>query len=190
MPRHPDPGLEQRILDAAWKLWKGGDQRLSLRILARAARTNTPAIYRRFKNRREIVRAMLLRVRHDLYEAISHAPSMEAAVGPYLDFALSRPRQYELFFAHQHELRQWLPGQKSAQRDKNPTLFWGLDKLAEELGGPPESHLPLAVTIWAVVHGAATLLISNAVDPSLKPVLRAQCQEAVRVLIREAGTRA
>ena len=161
MPRRPDPDVERRILDAAWKLWKGGDQRLSLRILARAARTNTPAIYRRFKNRGEIVRAMLLRVRHDLDEAISPAPSMEAAVDPYLDFALSRPRQYELFFAHQHELRPWLPGPKSAHREKNPVRFWGRDRLAEELGGPPEGHLALAVMIWAVVHGTASLLISR-----------------------------
>ena len=118
MPRHPDPDLEKRILDAAWKLWRGGDERLSLRALARAARTNTPAIYRRFKTRREIVRAMLLRLRRDFYEAISVVPTMEEAAAPYLDFALSHPRQYELFFAHQHLLRQWLPGRKTFDRKR------------------------------------------------------------------------
>ena len=187
MPRHADPDLEQRILDAAWKLWQGGDERLSLRTLARAARTNTPAIYRRFKNRREIVRAMLLRFRHDFYEVISSVSNLEEAVGPYLDFALGQPRRYALFFAHQHLLRQWLPGRKAADRQKNPAFFWGLEKLAEELGGSPESHIPLVMSIWSVVHGTASLLISEAVDPKLEPEMRAECARAVRLLIREAA---
>ena len=187
MPRHPDPDLEKRILDAAWKLWQGGDERLSLRTLARNAGTNTPAIYRRFKHRREIVRAMLLRFRRDFYEKISAAPSMEAAVGPYLDFALGQPRRYALFFAHQHLLRQWLPGRKGADREKNPAFFWGLEKLSGELGGPPESHIPLVMSIWSIAHGTASLLISEAVDPKLEPEMRAECERAVRLLIREAG---
>jgi AcrR family transcriptional regulator len=187
MPRHPDPDLEKRILDAAWKLWRGGDERLSLRALARAARTNTPAIYRRFKTRREIVRAMLLRLRRDFYEAISVVPTMEEAAAPYLDFALSHPRQYELFFAHQHLLRQWLPGRKTFDREKNPAFFWGLEKLSKQLGGPPENHVPLVASIWAMVHGTASLLISQAVDPKLEGEMREHCQRAVRLLIREAA---
>ena len=187
MPRHPDPDLEKRILDAAWKLWQGGDERLSLRVLARAARTNTPAIYRRFRNRREIVRAMLFRFRRDFYEAIASVPTMEAAVGPYLDFALSQPRRYELFFAHQHLLRQWLPGRSATDREKNPSFFWGLEKLSEELGGPPERHIPLLISIWTMAHGTASLLISEAVDPKSEPEMRAECESAVRLLIREAA---
>jgi AcrR family transcriptional regulator len=188
MPRHPDPDLEKRILDAAWKLWQGGDRRLSLRTLARAARTNTPAIYRRFKNRREIVRAMLLRLRRDLYEAISSSPTVEAAVAPYLDFALAQPRRYELFFTQQHELRQWLPGRKISDREKNPAFFWGLEKLSQELGGPAENYVPLAIAIWSMVHGTASLLISEAVDPKLEPEMRAECQRTIRLLIRDAAT--
>ncbi len=37
MPRHADPDLEKRVLDAAQKLWRGGgDRTLSMRALARA----------------------------------------------------------------------------------------------------------------------------------------------------------
>lgn len=187
MPRQPDPDLEKRILDAAWKLWQGGDERLSLRALARAARTNTPAIYRRFKNRREIVRAMLLRFRRDFFETISSVPTLEAAAAPYLDFALSHPRQYELFFAHQHLLRQWLPGRRTADREKNPAFFWGLEKLAEQLGGPPESHVPLVMSIWAIAHGTASLLLSGAIDPKLEAEMRSECQRTVGLLVREAA---
>jgi AcrR family transcriptional regulator len=187
MPRHPDPTLEKRLLDAAWKLWQGGDTRLSLRKLARAARTNTPAIYRRFKNRREIVRAMMLRVRRDLYDALASSPTIEKAVDPYIDFALHHPRQYEMFFVHHYEhLRQWLPGRSAKAEDKLPAFFWGLRKLSEQLGGAAESHIPLAITLWALVHGTASLLISQAVEPGMEADLRAGCRKTVELLLREA----
>jgi len=112
---------------------------------------------------------------------------MEEAAAPYLDFALSHPRQYELFFAHQHLLRQWLPGRKTFDREKNPAFFWGLEKLSKQLGGPPENHVPLVASIWAMVHGTASLLISQAVDPKLEGEMREHCQRAVRLLIREAA---
>lgn len=188
MPRHSDPDLEKRILDAAWKLWQGGDQRLSLRALARAAGTNTPAIYRRFKNRREIVRAMLLRTRRDFYEAIAPSPTLAEAFDPYVDFALHHPRQYELFFANQNKLlRQWLPGRSATAEEKMPAFFWGIRKLSEQLGGPPESYIPLAITVWAVAHGIVSLLISGAIDARMEPELRAQGRKAIHVLIRETA---
>lgn len=182
--------LDKRILDAALKLWQGGDKNLSLRALARAARTNTPAIYRRFKNRKEIMRAVLLRLRRDLYEAMASAASVEEAVDPYIDFALSHPRQYEMFYAHHYALlRQWLPGRSATAEDKMPGFFWGLRRLSEQLGGSPESHIPLVVTLWALMHGTASLLISRAIDADLEPELREECRRAVRVLIRQASER-
>ena len=63
MPRHPDPDLEERILHAADVLWRrGGSKSLTMRAVARAAKTNTPAVYRRFKDRRDRVKALLLRI--------------------------------------------------------------------------------------------------------------------------------
>jgi AcrR family transcriptional regulator len=188
MPRHPDPDLENRILDAAWKLWQGGDKHLSLRTLARAARTNTPAIYRRFKNRKEIMRALMLRLRRDLYDALAPSPTLEDAVDPYLDFALRHPRQYELFFANHYELlRAWIPGRSAKAEDKMPAFFWGLKKLSEQLGGPPERHIPLVITLWALMHGMASLLISRAIESALEAELREQCRRAARALIRDAA---
>ena len=60
MPRHSDPELEGRILNAARKLWhKGGETALSMRAVAKAAGTNTPAVYRRFRTREQILRALV-----------------------------------------------------------------------------------------------------------------------------------
>jgi AcrR family transcriptional regulator len=180
--------LEKRLLDAAWKLWQAGDNKLSLRGLARAARTNTPAIYRRFRTRKDIVRAMLLRLRLDLHEAMSSAPTIEDAVDAYIDFALSHPRQYEMFYAHQYEhLRRWLPGRSAKAEDKMPAFFWALRKLAEELGGPPERHIPLAITLWALAHGTASLIIAHAFEAELAPELRKECRRTVRTILASAN---
>ena len=64
MPRQPDPELEGRILKAAQVLWKrGGDHALTMRAVARAARTNTP---RRSTgdsaSRQDLIRGLLRRI--------------------------------------------------------------------------------------------------------------------------------
>jgi AcrR family transcriptional regulator len=189
MPRQPDPDLEKRIIDAGWRLWKKGDDHLSLRALARAARTNTPAIYRRFKNRKEILQALMLRFRQGFYEVMATSPTLEDALDSYIDFALKHPREYEIFFANQNLLRQWLPGPSARFADKNPAFFWGVRKLAERFGGTPESHIPLAASLWALVHGTASLLISRALDPELESEIRAESRKAFGVLLREAAKR-
>jgi len=185
MPRQPDPDLEKQIIDAGWRLWKKGEDHLSLRAVAREAGTNTPAIYRRFRSRKEILRALLLRFREGFYEAMSSAPALEDALDAYVDFAVRHPREYEIFFANQKLLRQWLPGRSAKSEDKNPAFFWALRKLAERFGGPPESHIPLAVSLWALVHGTASLLTSGAIEPELQSEMRAQCRKAFELLLRE-----
>lgn len=190
MPRRPDPSLDKRVLDAAWRLWKGGDKRLSLRALARAARTSTPAIYRHFRSRKEILRALLLRLRHDLYQTLATSATMEDAFDAYLNFALRHPREYQMLFEHQYELlAKWRPGRAARDREKLPAFFWGLNKLAEELGGSPDSHIPLAVTLWVLVHGTASLLISRSVEDGLEGEMRAEGKKAVRLLMNAAAKR-
>lgn len=186
MPRHPDPSLEKRIVDAAWRLWQRGDRHLSLRSLAEAAGTNTPTIYRRFRSRKGIVRALLLRLRTEFLEAVTDSQTIAEAVGPYIDFALRHPQQYELYFAQQHRLlRQWLPGRRVTPEEKMPGFFWALQKLSEQFGGSPQDHIPLAIAVWSQVHGTASLLISGVVEIDLQLDLRVRCEETVRSLIQE-----
>src|SRR5580704_7186426 len=55
LPRRLAPELEGKILDAAQKLWKkGGEKALTMRAVAKAAGTNTPSVYRRFRDRNDI----------------------------------------------------------------------------------------------------------------------------------------
>src|ERR1700737_5182419 len=97
MARHPDPDLEDSILNAARKLWKkGAGKALTMRAVARAAGTNTPAVYRRFRHREDILRALLQRTRQELFQQLEASPSVEVACARYLDYALSHPHKHKL----------------------------------------------------------------------------------------------
>jgi len=92
MPRHPDPDLEERVLCAADKLWrKGGDEALTMRAVAEAAGTNTPAVYRRFKDRDDLIRALLLRIAERIREHFQKGGTLEEMCEAYVDYALSMP---------------------------------------------------------------------------------------------------
>jgi AcrR family transcriptional regulator len=184
MPRHADPDLEKRVLDAAQKLWRGGgDKTLSMRALAMAAHTNTPAIYRRFKDREDILRALLLRARTKQVEAIQSARSLEEALELYIDFALRNPWEYQLYYAQQHEM---LRPPVSRSPEIGPGFVWVQKQLAERFGGSPDDHTSLVLALWAFAHGTVELLISKVVPPARAAELRAGCRHAVDLLLREA----
>jgi AcrR family transcriptional regulator len=184
MPRQADPDLEKRVLDAAQKLWRGGgDKTLSMRALARAARTNTPAIYRRFKNRKDILRALLLRARTKQVEAIQSARSLEEAIDLYIDFALRNPWEYELYYLQEHE--QLRPA-VSRSPEIGPGFMWLQKQLAERLAGSPGEHASLALALWGLAHGTVMLLISKVVPPARASELRAGSKAAIGVLLKGA----
>jgi len=187
VPRQADPELEKRVLDAAQKLWRhGGSQTLSMRALAQAARTNTPAIYRRFKNRDEIVRALLLRARTRWVQAIQSARSLEESLDRYIDFALQNPWEYELYFARQHDR---LRPAESRSPQIGPGFLWLQKQLAERLGGTPDDHSPLALSVWSLAHGTVMLLNSKVVPPARTAELRAGCRRALEDLLKSAEQR-
>ena len=188
MPRHADPDLEQRVLDAAQKLWRrGGDKSLSMRTLARVARTNTPAIYRRFKTREDVLRALLLRLRQEIKEALEPAQSLEETCELYIDFALARPREYELYYAHQYE---FLRAAGTPGRTQMPVFQWVQDKFADRLRLSPEERTRLLLAIWALAHGTATLIIAQAMPSTLARELRTACTNAVKEVVRAAEKKA
>jgi AcrR family transcriptional regulator len=185
MPRHADPDLERRVLDAAQKLWRGGgDKTMSMRALAKAARTNTPAIYRRFKTREDILRALLLRARTKQVEAIQAAGSLEEALELYIDFALHNPWEYQLYYSQEHEM---LRPTVARSPKIGPGFTWVQNQLAGRLGGSPADHASLALALWAIAHGTVELLISKVVPPARVAEIRQGCRQAVSVLLKHAA---
>lgn len=189
MPRHPDAGLEERILHAAHALWqRGGDKALSMRTVARAAGTNTPAVYRRFKNRQDLVRALLRRIAGRIRERFEQAANIEEMCEAYIDNALRMPHEYELFYSHVRELSpRKVTGKPIPIRESRPNFALLEQLLANRLGGAPEDHTELALAVWATLHGTTTLLLSHSIPEGHEDELRAACRSAVRSMIRREG---
>jgi len=176
MPRQPDPGLEDRILNAAHKLFlKGGEKSFSMRTLAKAAHTNTPAVYRRFRNRKAILGALLQRFQQDLSAVLEPCRSLEDACHNVLEFALTRPHVYQLVNA----------GMFSKVGVARPNIELMKRRSAEWFGGSPEDHTRLVLALWALVHGAATLLLAKAVPSPHETELRSVIfNKAVELLVQ------
>jgi AcrR family transcriptional regulator len=204
MPRRPDPDLEDRILNAAQKLWKkGAEKTLTMRAVAKAASTNTPAVYRRFKNREDILRALLQRIRQQVVDLLEASPSPEEACERYLEFALTHAHEYELFY-HEYELffsaqsasrnpqsktrSTTLTKARPAHNLKRPGFEAFKNKLAGKLGGTPNEHTRLALALWGLAHGTAMLLIGGTILPEYGAEARSAYKTAVTVLIRQAST--
>jgi AcrR family transcriptional regulator len=188
VPRRPDPDLEGEILDAAQKLWKkGGEKALTMRTVARAAGTNTPAVYRRFRDRDDILRGLIQRVRMEIASRLEAARSPEEGCERYLDYALSHPHEYELFYEHSYELyysaRSKRAGVKVVGQPAKDAMR---RKLTEKLGGSAGDHERLLTALWMTVHGAAMLLIEKAILPEDAEAARSVFRMAVVALLRMA----
>jgi AcrR family transcriptional regulator len=185
VPRRPDPHLEGKILEAARKLWKkGGEKSLTMRAVARAAGTNTPSVYRRFRDRDDILRGLLQRIRLEITALLEGASSPEEGCERYLDYALSHPHEYELFYQHDYELHHSIRSRSAGVKPAGqPARDAMKRKLAEQFGEAPEEHERLVVALWMMAHGAAMLLIAKTILPKDEKAARAVFTAAVRALL-------
>jgi AcrR family transcriptional regulator len=177
MPRKPDADLQARILEAARQLFvKGGEKSLSMRALAKQARTNTPAVYRRFRNRDAILHAIVDRYRRDSYITMEPCKSLEEMAHAMLDLALVHPREYTLIYS---ELLSKVPGRSSFEFAKKRAAEW--------LGGSPDDHIDMILALSALIHGTAMLLISGAVTKERQARMRSAFSASVKVLLRDTA---
>lgn len=189
MPRQADPELEGRILDAADKLWRqGGEKALTMRAVAKAARTNTPAVYRRFKDREDLIRGLLQRFVARLRSYFEQTKTLEGMAEAYLKFALDMPNEYQLFYRYGPLLN---PSGKPGRRrrpiaESRPNFELVQRAAARQLGGAPEDYTEMVFQLWSLLHGMAMLLLSRSVPPGYEGELRQACRSAVKLLIANA----
>ena len=190
MPRQPDPDLEERILKAAHVLWRrGGDKALTLRAVAKAAGTNTPAVYRRFKDRHDLLKGLLLRTIVKFRKMFEAGKSVEEMIDVYIDFALQEPHEYELFYKYVHELTPRKgAGRARPIRESRPNFGLLEERLAKQLGGLPQDHTKLGIALLALAHGTTTLLLSKAIPEGHEKELRTASRNAVKVLLGAASS--
>jgi AcrR family transcriptional regulator len=161
VPRHPDPDLEQRILGAASRLWaRGGEKALTMRAVARAAGTTTPTVYERYRDRDDILRALRLETRRELFAALSRTRTLREAFERQLEFALEHRHAYEVLFDG--------VGKPPSLHEPWPSFNLIRERLAKRLGGMPREHTRLMLAVWSLMHGTAMLIIRGNFEGALR----------------------
>jgi AcrR family transcriptional regulator len=180
LPRQPDPQLEQRILDAACRLWsRGGEAALTMRGVARAAGTTTPTVYERYHDRDDILRAVRIQTRVELFAVLSRTRTITQACERYLEFALEHPHAYEMLFDGF--------AQPPSLHEPWPSFNLMRQRLTERLGGTPRERTRLMLSVWSLMHGTAMLMIRGGAAGPLQMQMVHSCLDAVEAVITEAA---
>lgn len=157
MPRKADERLESRILDSAYHLWSaGGEHAVTMRAVAEAADTTTPTVYERFKDKHELLADLRERARQKMFDAMQTAKSGEEFCRLALEFTQTHGQEYLLLTS------DWAV--RLGRKERLPAYEFLKEKLAGDLGGKPETHSRLAMSLIALVHGTAILLLADGVE--------------------------
>jgi|SRR5579864_2227829 len=182
MPRKADKGLESRIVDAAYDLWsKGGEHALTMRAVALAAKTTTPTLYERFRDKHDLIVFLRVRAKERMFNALQPAKSTVETCRLGLEFALANGNEYLLLTS------DW--AERLARKEQMPSYEFVMEKLAGDLGGEPSKYVKLAMALVAQVHGTALLLLGEQIEPGIAKELKEACREACEALIQCAGKR-
>ena len=182
MPRKADARLEGRILDAAYCIWsEHGEEALTMRAVARAARTTTPTLYERFSHKSDLLALLRRRARLNLFSAIRPSRSPVEVCRRALDFFTAHPNDYRLISD------DWAIAY--ARKEDMPSFELIKRRLATQLGGTPDRHARLALSLVALLHGTATLLHSSDVHKKISRDFRSACIAACQALILAASAR-
>lgn len=180
MPRHPDPELEQRILDAASRLWaRGGEKSLTMRAVAKAAGTTTPTLYERYRDRDDILRSLRIQTRNELFAVVSRTRTLRQAFQRQLEFALTHHYAYEVLFDG--------VGRAPSLYEPWPSFNLMRERLAERLGGSPRDHTRLMLALWSLMHGTAMLIIRGRFEGELRSQAFHACLDAFDAIVDAAA---
>lgn len=179
MPRHPDPALEQRILAAASRLWgRGGEKALTMRAVAKAAGTTTPTVYERYRDRGDILRALRLETRRELFAALSATRTLSQAVHRYIDFALEHSHAYEVLFDG--------VGKPPSLFESWPSFNLMRERVASRVGGTLQQNSRTMLAVWSLMHGAAMLIIRGRFEGTLRLQTVHACIDACETVVEAA----
>jgi len=179
MPRKPDAALEGKIVDVAYRLWSDhGEKALTMRAVAHAARTTTPTLYQRFRDKKDLRHFLEERARQKLFDALQPAKTSLEICRRTLEFISVHDHEYRLLAA------DW--GQRLAQRLPTRSFDHLKKMLAKELGGEPVKHEELAFQLSSQVHGTALLRPAGNEHQRTAESMTESCLKACSILLQDA----
>lgn len=174
MPRHLEEGLESKVLEAARKLWiRGGGAALSMRNVAKMAGTNPPALYRRFRDREAILKALVEVYLEDFLREVQSSRSPKEYALRVLEIALRRPQEYELFL--------W--GLRQGVTEARPIEQLFRQRCVEAFGGSHEDYFDLSIALRGLLRGTVMQLMDGEQVPANVERMKAVYRFAVDILI-------
>jgi AcrR family transcriptional regulator len=180
VPRHSNPQLEPRILQAACRLWsRGGEKALTMRAVAFAAGTTTPTVYERFRDREDILSAVRRQTREDLFQALASTRTLAQACRRYLEFALKNDHVYCVLFDGTFQL--------PSLHEPWPSFNLFRQRLAKRLGGSERHQTRLMLSLWGLMHGTAMLVIRGRAEGALRSQMCHACMDAFENIIAAAS---
>lgn len=182
MPRQPDPELEQRIVDAASRLWaRGGEKALTMRAVAKAAGTTTPTVYERYRDRDDILAAVRQETRREMFTALSRTRTIRQAVQCKLQFALDHPHAYQMLMDG--------VGKPPSLHEPWPSFNLMRERLAALLGGTPRQQTRLTLAVWSLTYGTAMIIIRGQFRGELRTQTLHACLDALDTIVECARTK-
>jgi len=186
--------LKETLLDAAEALIaERGPAGITLSEMARMAGVSNAAIYRHYADLGALIGAVAQR---GFQEFSTRLRMASAAAGPgvsgfksmgdaYLAFARSRPGAYAAMFSSplQHT------GTEVAQAGEVAfnTLLTGLAEALSAQGISGGAAFSLAIKIWSLAHGIATLTASGRLSPAIGATPESMLREGVQALMADAA---
>lgn len=183
--------LKQTLLDAAETLIaERGPAGVNLSEMARMAGVSSAAIYRHYADLSALIGAVARRGFEDFTLRLSTTvpgPGPEGFRGmgdAYLAFARERPGAYAAMFSS--TITYTDPELAAAGERAFNTLVNGLTKAVASIGISPQTAFTLAIQIWSLAHGVATLAGTGRLSPATGVVPEAVLREGVEALIRSS----
>lgn len=177
MPRKPDPALEQTIVDSALRLLdENGLNAITMREIAKAARTTTPTIYERFHDHDAILRAVLERVATDIAGTLEPSRNIEEVGDRFLTYCCQHPHRMELIH------RVW-PATMITHRPR-PTYELVLSRLKKEHGHSAKKADEVASALMALLLGTALLMLGAGLQSEFADVTERIGRKAFRALCK------
>jgi len=149
-----------------------------MRAVAKNAGTTTPTVYERYRDREDILRALRLRTRTELFVAISRTKTLAEACEKYLQFAMDNRHAYEVLFD--------TVGQPPSLHEPWPSFNFLRDRLGEQMGRTHQDQTRLMLSIWSLLHGAALLIIRGEFEGALRTQTIHASIDAVEMIVAAA----
>jgi AcrR family transcriptional regulator len=194
--------LRAELLQAASKLLaEAGDAKhVSIRAVAEAVGVTSPSVYRHFPSKQDLVREVLAlrfeEFRGTLVAAAGAgsepAQRLLSACRAYVEFGLAHPGHYRLLFSTAGMGPAGAGLQAGEAHPGEPSLAVLFELVGERVGDGGRA-VPLALELWASLHGIVDLRITKpemdwpAENDLIQPALRA-IEEAAASPITAAAT--